>query len=97
MKRVVVQYKLRVERVVEHEALLAAVFEELSAASPDGFGYEVLKLADGVSFVHSATLSGENPLPALQAFKRFVARIDERCESPPKTSAATLAGSFPPP
>jgi hypothetical protein len=96
VKRVVVQYELAHDRVVEHEALLAAVFEELAARPREGVRYEVLKLGDGVTFLHVATLATEsNPLATLPAFQRFVAQIDERCVKPRASSVATLFGSYP--
>ena len=97
MRRVVVRYKLKGDRVSEHEALLTAVFEALAAAQPEGLRYDVLKLDDGVSFTHIATLANEgNPLVALEAFKRFTANLGERCEVPPSSSVATLFASHPP-
>lgn len=95
-KRVVVQYKLHRDRVAEHEGLLAAVFEELAASPPEGLAYEVLKLADGVSYVHYATVGApQNPLLALASFKRFSAQIAERCEVPPASAGATRIGRHP--
>lgn len=95
MKQVVVRYKLHADRVEEHESLLRRVFEELAESSPSGFGYRVLKLADGKSFVHLAELgSAGNPLASLPAFKQFVADIASRCEEPPLTSEAKVMGAY---
>ena len=94
-RHIVVQYKLRPERVDEHERLLGAVFEELAATRPEGLRYEVLRLADGVSYVHHATLAvAANPLLALASFKRFSAEIASRCEVPPASSGAREIGRF---
>ncbi len=97
MRRVMVRYRLLPERVAEHEALLAAVFAELAAQRPAGLEYRVLRLADGVSFVHLATVAGaDNPLTALAAFKAFTADIKARCaDGPPVTTEVTLAGDYP--
>lgn len=97
MRRVMVRYRLLPERVVEHEALLAAVFAALAAERPAGLAYRVLRLADGVSFVHLATLEGpDNPLLGLAAFKAFTADIKARCaDGPPVTTEVTLAGDYP--
>ncbi len=95
MKRVVVRYRLKADRVAEHEALLLPVFEELERSRPEGLSYEAMKLADGVSYVHIATLAGpENPLVALASFKAFSADIRARCEEPPAPSDGTLVGSY---
>jgi len=97
MKRVVVRYKLKADRVAEHEALLGRVFEQLTASAPPGLGYDVWKLADGVSFIHVASVAGaDNPLLGLSAFKEFSADIRGRCEEPPVSSEGTLAGSYTP-
>jgi hypothetical protein len=95
MRHVVVRYTLKPERVAEHEALLARVFEELAAVKPLGLRYEVLKLQDGLSFVHRAALDGEgNPLTALDSFKRFSADVKSRCDVAPLASDATSFGSY---
>ena len=57
MKRVVVRYKLKADRVLEHEDLIHKLFAELATARPAGLSYRALKLEDGVSFVHIATVS----------------------------------------
>lgn len=97
MKRVVVRYKIKVDRVAEHEELLGQVFAELAATRPTGLAYSALKLEDGVSFVHVATLStadGHNPLAALPAFKAFTADIAERCEEKVVSAPATALGAY---
>jgi DNA-binding response OmpR family regulator len=69
MKCVVVRYKLKSDRVAEHEALLGPLFEQLAQRHPPDFRYEAWKLADGVSFIHTAMIGGsDNPLLALEAF-----------------------------
>ncbi len=97
MKRVVVRYKVKPERVEEHEALVRAVFAELAKAQPAGLAYQALKLEDGVSFVHVAAVSttdGRNPLTELAAFKAFTANIADRCEEKSVSSTATAIGAF---
>ena len=97
MRRVMVRYRVLPERVAEHEALLAPVFAELAAQRPAGLEYRVLRLADGVSFMHLATLQGaDNPLLELAEFKAFTADIKARCaDGPPVTTDVTLAGAYP--
>ncbi|HSO33795.1 MAG TPA: hypothetical protein VLT33_14785 [Labilithrix sp.] len=97
MKRVVVRYKVKADRLAEHEDLIRKVFAELATARPGGLAYHALKLEDGVSFVHVATVStadGENPLTALPAFKAFAAGIADRCEERAVNSPATALGAY---
>ena len=97
MKRVMVRYKLKPERVEENEALVRAVYAELQRTRPAGFRYGTFKLDDGVSFVHVATVEdsdGRSPLADVAAFKEFTAQIGERCEEPPVTSQLHEIGSF---
>jgi hypothetical protein len=85
MRQVIVQYKLKKDRVKEHDALIAAVFEELAKKKPDGIKYGAFKQADGVSYVHIAFVEArENPLDAIAAFEAFTERIADRCAEPPK-------------
>jgi hypothetical protein len=97
MKRVVVRYRVKADRLEEHEGLVRKVFAELATVRPAGLVYHALKLEDGVSFVHVATVStadGQNPLTALPAFKAFSANIAERCEEKPVSSQATAIGAY---
>lgn len=94
MKHVVVRYKLKADRVAEHEALLQGVFEELTERAPEGLAYNVFKLGDGLTFHHVAMIAAGNPLASLDAFKRFVAEIGSRCDEPPVSSEGTLMGSY---
>jgi len=94
-RKVIVQYRVKPACVSEHETLIHAVFDELSAKAPTGIAYGAFKRADGVSFVHIAFVSAdENPLEAIAAFKAFGARIRERCEVPPEVSELTEVGVF---
>ncbi len=95
MRRVVVRYEVKPERVAEHEALIQGVFAELAEVKPAGLSYDVVKLADGVSFIHLASIAGaDNPLTRLDAFKRFTADIGSRCQTAPVSSEATLVGTY---
>ncbi len=94
-RQVLVQYRVKAERVAEHEGLIHAVFDELAAKAPHGIRYGAFKRADGVSFVHFALVSAqENPLNAVAAFKAFGERIKERCDVPPEVSDLTEIGTF---
>ena len=92
MRRVMVRYKVRPERVAENEELVRAVYEELGRAAPDGFRYATFRLDDGVSFVHMAL--GESPLGQLAAFQRFQENIRERCDEPPVAVELNEVGSY---
>ena len=95
MKRVIVRYKVKRERLEEHEALIRAVFTELAKAAPAGIRYGAFKLPDGVSFAHVAFIeSAKNPLDEIAAFSAFTARIRERCDEPPEATDLTTIGAY---
>src|SRR5436190_17415431 len=97
MKRVMVRYKLKPDRVAENEELVRAVYAELHRTEPDGLRYATFKLEDGVSFVHVAsteTDDGRNPLADVEAFKEFQKGIGDRCEDPPVVTELDEIGSF---
>jgi hypothetical protein len=94
-RKVIVRYRVKPDRVAEHEALIRDVFEELARTAPAGLRYGAFKQADGVSFVHVALVAAEkNPLDAIAAFKRFGEGIKERCDEPPVVAELTEIGSF---
>jgi len=97
MGKVVVRYKVKPERVEENERLIGQVYEELAAVKPEGFRYATVKLDDGVSFVHIAsidTADGSNPLRGIAAFAEFGRDIAERCDEPPVVQDSQLVGSY---
>ncbi|HWF52714.1 MAG TPA: hypothetical protein VG294_18870 [Solirubrobacteraceae bacterium] len=97
MKRVLVQYRVKPDRVVENEALVRAVYDELVTTRPAGIRYATFRLEDGVSFAHLSetdTSDGANPLSALAAFKRFQTAISERCDEQPIVTELQEIGSF---
>ena len=67
MKTIMVRYKTSEARRRRERGAGARVFDELRARAPAGFRYASYRLADGVTFVHIATLETpeENPLTAL--------------------------------
>ncbi|HEY4122844.1 MAG TPA: hypothetical protein VGM56_33500 [Byssovorax sp.] len=82
-----VRYKVKPERIEEHEALIRAVFGALGNDKPDGLRYAAYKAADGVSFVHVAFVAGAvNPLNELAEFRAFTAEIKDRCDEAPVTT-----------
>ncbi len=94
MRTVLVRYKTKEDQAVANAALVRAVFDELAAKVPGGFHYVTLRLADGVTFVHLATMEGATPLQSLPAFQRFQEDIRARCVEPPVLSEATVVGSY---
>jgi hypothetical protein len=97
MGATVVRYMTKPERAEENQALVEAVFAELAETEPSGLRYETYRLADGVSFVHVASIDtedGSNPLGATAAFAAFLQGIGDRCAEPPLASEATKIGSY---
>jgi hypothetical protein len=94
MKRVIVRYRVKPERVAENEELVRGVFAELQEATPDGLRYGTFRLDDGVSFVHIAEHDDDNPLRRIGAFQRFQENIDERCDEPPLAVEMHEVGSY---
>lgn len=95
MRRIMVRYTVKPERVEENEALVQAVYRELGESRPEGFRYATFKLADGVTFVHVASLDGsDNPLAKTAAFAAFQQGIRERCQDPPVSVDLEEVGSY---
>lgn len=95
MRRIMVRYRVKPERVEENEALVRAVYAELAASAPPGFRYATFKLPDGVSFVHLAALEGDdNPLSRTAAFAEFQRGIRDRCDEPPTAVDLEEVGSY---
>ena len=51
MRRVMVRYRVKPDRVEENEELVRSVYEELRRTRPEGLRYATFKLEDGVSFI----------------------------------------------
>jgi hypothetical protein len=97
MRRIMVRYKVKPDRVAENEELVRAVYDELHRTEPAGLRYATFQLADGVSFVHLAsteTEDGHNPLSDVQAFKQFQENVRDRCDGAPEVSELREIGSF---
>lgn len=96
---VVVSYQVKPEAVAEHVRLIEGVFEQLHAERPTNIEYKVVRLADGVSFVHMSsaeTPDGSNPLPELAAFREFGKDSADRVATPPVPTAADIIGAYHP-
>lgn len=97
MKKVMVRYKLKADRVEENKQLVKNIFEELNKNKPAGLRYAGFGFPDGVSFVHIAfieTADGKNPLSNTEAFPLFTKDIKDRCEEPPVAMDLTEVGSY---
>ena len=97
MKRVMVRYKVKPDRVTENENYIKKVFEELKETGPEGLRYASFKLSDGVSFIHIASIEtkeGNNPLADSSAFKTFQSEIKERCDELPVAIELNEIGSY---
>ena len=96
MRRTLIRYKTKPELTDKNAELVAAVFAELKAASPDGVRYLTLRLEDDM-FVHiieSSTEDGSSPIPKLRAFQAFQDGIRDRCVEPPLRNGATVVGNY---
>jgi hypothetical protein len=97
MKRVMVRYRLKPDRVAENEALVRAVYEELHRTKPSGLRYGTFRLEDGVSFIHlssTETDDGRSPLSDLPAFGEFQREIADRCAEAPVVTELDEIGSY---
>ena len=96
MKTIMVRYKTSETHAHANEALVHAVFDELRARAPGGLRYATYRLADGVTFVHIATLEApdENPLTALPSFKAFQKELKDRCTEPPVVTELSAVDSY---
>src|SRR4051794_20303372 len=97
MKRVMVRYKVKPDRVPENEQLVRAVYEELHSTEPDDMHYATFQLEDGVSFVHVHTnerSDGDNILTSMDSFKAFQEGIRDRCDEGPVVTELREIGSY---
>lgn len=97
MGQVLVRYKVKPDQVQANEDAVRAVYTALQHLAPVGFRYGTLKLDDGLTFVHIASIEtpdGTNPLPGLQAFQDFQAGLKDRCAEPPAPMQGTIVGSY---
>jgi hypothetical protein len=98
MRSTVVRYQAKPERAHENQKLVEAVFADLDQRRPNGFSYQVVRLDDGVSFVHTVVEQDVDEPDSLQdvpAFQAFVADIADRCDIPPVASGGTVVGTYP--
>jgi len=96
MKTIMVRYKTSRETGDANATLIGAVFEELGRLAPGGIRYASYRLADGVTFVHIATVAApeDNPLTALPSFKAFQSHLKDRCLEAPVVTEVSVVGSY---
>jgi hypothetical protein len=94
MKRTLVRYKAKPDKVAENTALIERVFEELRMSAPADVRYLVLRLDDG-SFLHFAEREDDAPgLQSLEAFRIFQSGHGERSLEPPVAASPTIVGNY---
>ena len=90
-----VQYRTRPDTAEPNQQLVQRVFEELRRLRPRGLRYMVLRLEDGVGFVHVAIFDGDDdPLAESAAFRRFQEGTAERLVGAPDIQSMTIVGSY---
>jgi hypothetical protein len=96
MKRTIVRYTVKPGEEDVNADLVRAVYRELADLKPEGFRYATYHLDDGRTFIHMAELDGEgdNPLPAVPAFREFQAGVRKRCEWGPVAESAEEVGRY---
>jgi hypothetical protein len=94
-RTIVIRYQTRTEAADENQRLAENVLAELGARQPAGLRYMVLRLADGVSFVHIAVTEGEtSPLERSPAFAAFRQGIGNRLAGPVESNHAQSVGAY---
>ena len=97
MKKLLVRYKVKSNKVDENETLVKEVYKQLNEKKIDGFHYCTFKLADGLSFVHiafSETDEANTAFSNLPAFKNFQANIKDRCDELPVAGPVSIIGAY---
>ena len=73
MKKALIEDKIRSEYMAEVERLMAAIFAELDAPSPQGIRCYAQKEEEGLRFIHGymTNVNVKNPVVELACFKRL--------------------------
>ncbi len=91
----VVRYTTDPKHTDENERLIRDVFDELAEQPPSGLRYLVIRLDDGVTFVHVAIVDDDtNGLVGRPAFQTFVSGIGDRVVEGPSPVDGTLIAAF---
>jgi hypothetical protein len=95
MSTIQIRAKIRQDAVAEVEAAAAAMFAAIHAAEPSGVRYASAKLPDGVTFLVTLHLDGDqNPLTAIPQFNDFQAGIAGWLSEPPVVEPLQVVGSY---
>jgi len=93
--QVMIRCKVKPDQVERDLELLHAVYEEMQSVRPDGLRYATFQLDDKVTFVAFAEMEdGPGVLQQLEAFQRYRATLDERCDEPPVMTMLHEVGSY---
>ena len=93
----VVRYTTAPDRADENQGLIEQVFAELNSDRPDGLRYMSVRLEDGVTFVHVASVETDdsvNPLVSSPAFAEFQREIASRIVEGPVAMQGTVVGVY---
>jgi quinol monooxygenase YgiN len=85
MKTSLITYRIQTHKVLENEALIRAVFQQLQEQQPEGVSYSVYQNGED-GFVHLVVFDDEAAQQAfisLPAFKHFQAEMKQRLAAPP--------------
>lgn len=92
---VMIRWKVKPDQVEHELELLRAVYEDMHAVRPEGLRYATFQLDDGVTFMDVAEMAdGPGVLQGVEAFQRYGATLDERCDEPPVVSVLHEVGAF---
>ena len=97
MKKILVRYRIKSDKVAENEQLVKEVYKQLHEKQIEGLRYTTVKLEDGVTFVHIAHHESEQvskELSSLPAFKKFTENINDRCDEVPLVSSVSIIGAY---
>jgi hypothetical protein len=91
----IIRYQTRADAADENQKVVEQVFAELAEKQPEDVRYTVLRLDDGVTFVHIVEQDGDgNSLAPLAAFQEFQRTIGSRAEVKPSREQFTVVGSY---
>jgi len=95
MSTIQIRAQVRDDAVAEVEAAATAMFAAIDAAAPRGVRYGSAKLADGVTFLVTLQVDGDdNPLTAIPEFNEFQAGLRGWLAGPPVVEPLTVVGSY---
>lgn len=97
MKTTLITYRVKADKVGEHEALIKAVFQQLQTELPTGISYCVLNTGDN-SFAHLVTFERETThqnFINMDAFQDFQVDIKSRLEASPQVQDSNEIGMYP--